>query len=56
MFEVVHPEDKETVMEKLRHEAGSEVRQGEIQPGIQDYYRIRRNTLARRTNVDCPKR
>ena len=28
LFEVVHPEDKETVMEKLRQEAGSEVRQG----------------------------
>jgi PAS domain S-box-containing protein len=30
LFEVVHPEDKETVMEKLRLEAGSEVRQGEF--------------------------
>jgi class 3 adenylate cyclase len=30
LFEVVHPEDKETVMEKLRLEAESEVRQGEF--------------------------
>ena len=36
LFEVVHPEDKETVKEKLRLEAGSEVRQR----GFSQEYRI----------------
>ncbi len=36
LFELVHPEDKETVMEKLRQEAGAETRQG----GFSQEYRI----------------